>query len=169
MANLRGLILGLAGSRVSGFWVQAATIVLSGLVLALVASWAFREQGGGNALPMAITTTAIVSYYLLIHDMSILLIPIVVTLNRFIGAEATGDRTGRMMARASALLFVAPVCFSYIPDHFFLVALPLLAFLFAILAGWKQWNVPTREVRLAPPANSSSSGIARHCQAQIEV
>ena len=51
MANLRGLILGLAGSRVSGFWVQAATIVLSGLVLALVASWAFREQGGGQRAP----------------------------------------------------------------------------------------------------------------------
>jgi hypothetical protein len=48
MSNLRGLIFGLAGDRLSAFWIQAATIVLSGMVLGLVAAWAFREQGEGT-------------------------------------------------------------------------------------------------------------------------
>ena len=94
---------------------------------------------------MAITASSVVSYYLLIHDLSVLLIPIVVTLNRFIGAETTGDRMGRLIARAAALLFVAPVCFSYIPDHFYLVAAPLLLFLVAVMAA-------SRRGALAAPA-----------------
>jgi hypothetical protein len=135
MANLRGLIFGLAGNHLSHFWIQAVTSLASAIVLGLVAAWRFKERGGGSALAVAITASAVVSYYLLIHDLSILLIPIVVTLDRFIGAEANGDKFGRLVARASALMFVAPICFSYMPDHFYLVALPLLAFLVAILAA----------------------------------
>jgi len=135
MANLHGLIFGLAGGRLPMFWIQAATFVLSGLVLALVGAWAFRKRGGKDALLLAITASAVVSYYLLIHDLSVLLIPIVVTLDRFLRAEVTGNRLGRRIARASFLMFVAPICFSYIPDHFSLVALPLLAFLAAMLAA----------------------------------
>jgi hypothetical protein len=78
---------------------------------------------------LAITASAVVSYYLFIHDLSVLLIPVVVTLDRFIEAEATGDELGRLKTRASALLFVSPICMSYIPDYFYVVSLPLLAFL----------------------------------------
>ena len=147
MANLRGLIFGLAGGRIPALWIQATTIVLSGVVLSLVAGWAFRERGGkgSNALLLAITASSVVSYYLLIHDLSVLLIPIVVTLNRFIGAETSGDRMGRRIGWAAALLFVAPVCFSYIPDHFYLVAAPLLFFLVTVMAA-SRWGA------LAAPA-----------------
>ncbi len=138
MANLRGLIFGLAGGRIPAFWIQATTIVLSGLILGLVAASSFKERGGSNALLLAITASSVVSYYLLIHDLSVLLIPIVVTLNRFIRAETSGDRMGRLIARASALLFVAPICFSYIPDHFYLVAVPLLFFLVVVMAAGRR-------------------------------
>ncbi len=132
MPNLRGLIFGLANTRLSAFWVQAIIIAASGLVLLLVAALAPRRQRGADALLLAITASAVVSYHFLIHDMSVLLIPIVATLNRFIEAEATGDASGRLVARASALLFVAPVCMSYIPDHFYVVSLSLIVFLFAV-------------------------------------
>jgi hypothetical protein len=132
MPNLRGLISGLADTHLSAFWIQAVTILLSGIVLVLIAAVAPRKQRGADALLLAITTSAVVSYHLYMHDMSILLIPIAVTLNRFLVAEASGDRIGRLVARASALMFVAPVCISYIPYHFYLVSLPLLAFLAAM-------------------------------------
>lgn len=134
MPNLRGLIFGLADTRLSGFWVQAVTIVLSGMVLLWVARVVPERLLGADALLLAITASAVVSYHLLIHDLSVLLIPIAVTLNRFVEAEATGDRCGRLIARASALMFVAPICMSYSAGHFYLVSLPLLAFLFAIAA-----------------------------------
>src|SRR5712691_9788812 len=132
MPNLRGLISGLADTHLSAFWIQAITVVLSAIVLLLVAALAPRKQKGTDALLLAITTSAVVSYHLYMHDLSILLIPIAVTLNRFIVAEASGDWAGRFVTRASALMFVAPVCISYIPYHFYLVSLPLLLFLAAI-------------------------------------
>jgi len=83
---------------------------------------------------LAISAGAVLSYYLFIHDLSILIIPIAVTLDRFIDAEATGDKAGRRMARASTLLFVAPICMSYIPEYFYVVSVPLLAFVGLLVA-----------------------------------
>jgi Fe2+ transport system protein B len=132
MPNLRGLTSSLAGSRSPAFWIQAATFILSGLVLLWVTTQAAGKQQGASALLLAITAGAVVSYHLYIHDMSVLLIPVAVTLNEFIGAEATGDRHSRLIARAAALMFAAPACMSFLPFHFYLVSLPLLAFLFAV-------------------------------------
>jgi hypothetical protein len=129
MPNLHGLIFGLAGSRASAFSIAAATVILSGVVGLLVAARPPANRSGADSLLLAISAAAVVSYYLFIHDLSVLLIPVVVILDRFIEAEATGDKSGRRMARASALLFVAPVCMSYIPNYFYVVSLPVLAFL----------------------------------------
>ena len=133
MPNLHGLIFGLARSRVSAFWIAAATVILSGLVGAMVAAKPPANRSGEHSLLLAISAAAVVSYYLFIHDLSILLIPVVLTLDRFVDAEANGDKHGRRMARASALLFVAPICMSYIPDYFYVVSLPLLAFLWVFM------------------------------------
>jgi hypothetical protein len=135
MANLHGLIFGLANTHLSEFWMKADTVAASGLVLLLVAARARRKQRRANALLIAITASAVVSYYLLLHDLSVLLIPVALTLNRCIEAEATGDMSGRPAARTSALMFIVPASMTFIPSHFYLVSLPLLAFLFAISAS----------------------------------
>ncbi len=137
MPNLRGLVFGLAGTRLSAFWVQVATFLLSGLVLLWVATMAFRMQRKTDALLLAITASAVVSYHLYIHDLSVLLVPVALTLNRFIGAEATGDREGRLVARASALMFAAPMWMSIMPFRFYLVSLPLCAFLFVLVRQFR--------------------------------
>jgi hypothetical protein len=134
MPNLRGLIFGLAHTRLSAFWLQALTIILSAATLLAVAVIVRRKQWGVDAFLVAITASAIVSYHLLIHDLSVMLIPIALMLNRFIAAESTGNSAGRLIARMSALIFIAPVCISYIPGHFYLVSLPLASFLLAITA-----------------------------------
>ncbi len=132
MPNLRGLIFGLANTRFSPLWLQAATIAASVFLFLWVAVSGPKKQRGVDALLVAITTSAVVSYHFLFHDMSILLIPVAVTLNQFIAAEAKEDRDGRLLARVSALMFVAPICESFIPFHFYLVSLPLLALLFLL-------------------------------------
>jgi hypothetical protein len=133
MANLRGLIFCLTDSFLPASWVQAITIVASAVVFLIVAIIAPRKQSGAEAFLMAIATSVFVSYYLFIHDLSVMLIPIAFTLNRFTEAEAAGDAAGRRMARVSALMFTAPAMISFLPFHFYLVALPLGAFLFVML------------------------------------
>lgn len=132
MANLRGLIFGLAGTRLPAFWTQALTIFVSAVLLLWVAASTSRMIRAADALVIAITASVIVSYYLFIHDLSVLLIPIVITLDRFINAETTGDTLNRAVAWTSAGSLVAPMCLFLIPDHFYLVSLPLCAFMFIL-------------------------------------
>jgi len=132
MANLRGLIYGLASLRVPQRWLQVTTLLLSSLVVISVRARG-RQQRGGDALVLAITAGVVVSYYLFIHDLSILLIPIVLTLDRFISRNGTGEPFGRAAAAISALLFVAPMCIFVIPAHFYLVSVLICAFLFVLM------------------------------------
>ena len=132
MANLRGLIYGLASLRVPQRWLQVTTLLLSSIVVISVRARG-RQQPGGDALVLAITAGVVVSYYLFIHDLSILLIPIVLTLDRFISRNGTGKPFGRAAAAISALLFVAPMCIFVIPAHFYLVSVLICAFLFVLM------------------------------------
>ena len=132
MANLRGLIYGLASLRAPQRWLQVTTLLLSSLVVISVRARG-RQQRGGGALVLAITAGVLVSYYLFIHDLSILLIPIVLTLDRFISRNGTGEPFGRAAAAISALLFVAPICIFVIPAHFYLVSVLICAFLFVLM------------------------------------
>jgi len=132
MANLRGLIYGLASLRVPQRWLQVTTLLLSSIVVISVRARG-RQQRGGDALVLAITAGVVVSYYLFIHDLSILLIPIVLTLDRFISRNGTGEPFGRAAAAISALLFVAPICIFVIPAHFYLVSVLICAFLFVLM------------------------------------
>jgi len=132
MANLRGLIYGLASLRAPQRWLQVTTLLLSSLVVISVRARG-RQQRGGDALVLAITAGVVVSYYLFIHDLSILLIPIVLTLDRFISRNGTGKPFGRAAAAISALLFVAPMCIFVIPAHFYLVSVLICAFLFVLM------------------------------------
>ena len=82
MANLHGLIFGgcvafarAANTRISGFFVQATTVSVSALVFGAVAVLTLRGRRGSDDLLVAITVSALVSYYLLIHDLSILFLP----------------------------------------------------------------------------------------------
>ena len=138
MANLRGLFFGLLGDRLPAFWIQVLTIVTSVFVLLWVAFAIRGKQRRADAFVLAITASLIVSYYLFIHDLSVLLIPIVVTLDRFIlaGAERPAITLDRAAGWMSATLLVAPLCIFLIPDHFYLVALPLCAFMVILIRGF---------------------------------
>jgi hypothetical protein len=144
MANLRGLIFGLLGLRLPSVWIQALTILASIVVMLGVTRVVPGKQKTGDALVLAITTSLIVSYYLFIHDLSVLLIPIVITLDHFIftdpnftdnrgKTETTNAALDRAAAWMSAALLVAPMCIFLIPDQFYLVALPLCAFMVILI------------------------------------
>jgi hypothetical protein len=92
-----------------------------------------RRPQGVDALLIAIPVSALVSYYLFIHDMCVLLIPIVLTLDRLIGTGGIKYRQGRMQMETAALLFAAPACMPFIPaNRFWAAPVPLLAFTFVV-------------------------------------
>src|SRR5579859_1219176 len=132
MANLRGLMVGLAGSHLSILWMRRVILLVSGMLLLLVA-WLAPGRRTADPLLIAITTSAAVSYHFLFHDLCVLLIPIIFVLNRFVTAEATGDPGGRLVARTAAIMFVAPILISFIPGLFYLVALPLCALITVLI------------------------------------
>jgi hypothetical protein len=92
---------------------------------------AMRRPRGGNALLIAIPASALVSYYMYIHDMCILILPILVILNRLRGNEETKCRYDRMQMITAVLLLVAPTCLMFAIHYFWIASLPLLAFTFS--------------------------------------
>jgi Glycosyltransferase family 87 len=134
MANLRGLIAGLAAGKLSSTAMLVLTISLSAAVLLALATL-LRKQAPADAMMLAITASVVVSYYLFIHDLSVLLIPIVVILDRYIGLSAASSASDGFTAILAATLFVAPICLFLIPAQFYIVALPICALLMLSLRG----------------------------------
>jgi hypothetical protein len=71
------------------------------------------------------------SYYLVAHDMCILIIPVVVILSRLTLCEKTTYRYGRLQLITVALLLASPICVLISNLQFWTVSIPLLAFAFA--------------------------------------
>ena len=125
MANLRGLVTAVVDGRVPAIWLQSATLLLSVLVITWLVTRVPRTLPTPELFSVAITASVVTSYYLFIHDLSVLLIPILLTLDRFM--ESCG-RPGRLTGWLAALMFVAPMCLFLMPAHFYLLALLVCAF-----------------------------------------
>jgi len=88
------------------------------------------------------------SYHMLMHDLSVLLIPATLLLNRSVIAEARRGSDGRLLSGAAGLVFIAPMLMAFVPQHFYLTSLPTLAFLLVSIK------------RLAiPPATSTATAV----------
>jgi len=141
MPNLRGLIFAMAGGRLPTFWVQAITGAASVAVLVWVAVAARDRLRGSDPFLVAITAACIVSYHMLIHDLTVMLVPLTLILSRFIESEASEDASGRWMVRFAALLLVTP-SLVFLVTSFYLVSLPLLAFLIVLVTCRAMRAVP---------------------------
>ena len=71
-----GLVAGLTSRLLPDFSIQVVTVVLSGLVVIWCALQDSQKLGGADAFFIAIVAGTIVSYYLFIHDLSVLLLPL---------------------------------------------------------------------------------------------
>jgi hypothetical protein len=99
----------------------------------LVAARAGLDKSNSDRLLLAIVTSVLVSYHLLIHDMSVLLVPITVLISKNLFLEAS-PVPGRDQLRAAALLFVSPIWMSFAPKVFFVISAASLV-LFLVLTS----------------------------------
>jgi len=132
MPNLRGLLFGILNGHSQNLWIQVLTVVLSIVVFVWIALYTRRRELGDGLL-VAILAACLVSYHLLMHDVVVLLIPVLVTIDRFIFAERDGASEEKFKLRAASLLFAAPVLMAWFPDHFYLAVIPLLLLSFVLV------------------------------------
>jgi len=127
MPNLRGLVFGIGHNYFSVPLLQSITAALSAALLLWVARMRVVSQSR-SGLMVAVTAAVLVSYHSNIHDLSILLGPILWTLDRHLLHEAD-HRTSRWLVVSATLAFCAPVAESFFPDHLYLASIPIIMFL----------------------------------------
>ena len=85
-------------------------------------------------IPIALTTAVLVSYYLFIYDLTLLLLPLAIALNR---STAPSRGKDRLLSAACILVFLGPACLILWTDYFYLVSLPVFFFLFMLVKSAK--------------------------------
>jgi len=158
MANLHGLVLGVWNGRLPTIWVTAMTIALSAIVCLWVAWATPRHVKPVEAFPAAIAASVVVSYYLFVHDLSVLLIPMSLLLNRQAETEPTQGR--RQWVRVAGWIafstFIATISYPFIPQYRYLISFPVCALLFVLV-----WHGRHGEVDQAPGGPTWPTGNLR--------
>jgi glycosyl transferase family 87 len=126
MPNLHGLF--------AAYDFGMVPLALVSLSIFLVVAVIGVRQTAQQRLLLAISVSALVTWYLFLHDVSVLALPLLLAIN-----EAIGRRNWLRAALASAVLSGFAV-FWLARDEFYLGALLTLFFLFTQAAGLKQWS-----------------------------
>lgn len=122
--NLRGLIFSFHRFHVPDVWLTVLTVLASIAILYLAA-----KKTAYASFTLAIPAATLVSYHFLMHDMSVLLLPLVLGLDQCVRFEGTDD-SRRWLFRSAALMFAAPLLLIFLNggEYLVLLALPVLAF-----------------------------------------
>ena len=131
MANLHGLSYGLLHWWIAEQQISHFALGASLLLLGWVAHHAQKVKDTSTLLLIAIPAAVLASHHSYIHDLSPLIIPIVLMLNRFLPNESLAGAS-KLQVRCAALLFLAPVVYSYATQEFWIVSLAVLLLLYSM-------------------------------------
>ena len=132
MPNLRGLVYGVGSASLSPRTLQLSTFVVS-LILFAMACWCGRHLQSTDAFLLGITASGLVSYHLLIHDLTIMIVPLFLVLDHCLFSEGKGQN----LFRTSALVLAAPILMAVSAAHFYLVAIPVSIFAVLLMHSGK--------------------------------
>jgi len=128
MPNLRGMLFSLGEGHLPNVWLLGEIVGLSLLVLLWTARRRKEITSPGNVFALAIVCALLVSYHLQIHDLTLLILPITLWLDRVSQKPMEVERI-----RAAALpgLFLVPPIYLFLTTHglLWLLSLPMLALL----------------------------------------
>lgn len=118
MPNLRGFIDTVGSSHFSSNSIQVAVLICTVLVILV----AFRMR---PSLPLALLVTVLVSYHGLIHDSTLLALPLGMLLVQSVSEK------NLLLGTFDLLLFTAPaILFEFLNSHYFPMAILILVLLF---------------------------------------
>jgi len=127
MPNIHGLFLGLFGTRMVPGTMSVLTIGASAAVLAFTAV-RLRHSRAVESYSIAVTTALLSSYYLFVHDLTVLLLPLVLTLQTLTGGSGRLSRRQQLLGWSITIAFVAPFCDPFIPQYRYLMSIPVFLF-----------------------------------------
>ena len=130
MANINGFVFGVFSHGLPTFWIKVGSALLSLVVVIFTAHLGWHLSDAGRLL-LAMPCAVLVGYHTYMHDLSILSLPVIVLLDRYLLSEGQACNRSRWIARMAALMFVAPIVDSFFPQHTYLVALAVLGLLWA--------------------------------------
>lgn len=128
MGNLRGLISSAFANSFSAGKIRAAVVLISAILMVTVAILVPAKWK--NPLPIAIATAIIVSYYLFIHDLSALLIPILFVLE---SSSCPGVSHRDFDSWLAVLAYVTPLWLVAAPTYFYITCVAYCTLLIAML------------------------------------
>ena len=150
MPNLRGLVAGWL--HFEGLPVTLLIIALSITLLALVAHWWRVHPGHPFALgfSLCLTVTSIASYHMLVHDLSVLVLPILLVAELLVSGEIARSARYLLIASLTAL-FLTPL---YAILQFWLRETNLMVFAVALFAAGTAIALTSKEgsVSIEKPA-----------------
>ena len=111
MPNLRGMLFRLLGGDTA--WVSGL-VAAGSLALVGLAAWKWsaeaRQPDFDMGFGLTVTVAALVSYHMLAHDLSLLLIPLLLAAEWLL-RERTGGAARRLVVAAIAVMFLSPLYF----------------------------------------------------------
>jgi hypothetical protein len=108
-----------------------------------------------EAFPAAIATSVLVSYYLFLHDLSVLLIPMAVLLDRQTQPGFAHDERHHVAGWIAFSAFVAPLTYPFVPQYRYLISLPVCALLFVLV-----WQCRRNRISQGPHGSRQQSADA---------
>ncbi len=141
MPNIRGAVEMMAPSVLPHGFQKPLIVFLSGVaVLWVVKQWplghALSEKTFDLGFSLALVVSILVSYHLQLHDLSLLLIPFVLVLNRLLKGEICTGRRRLAMYGVIVLFYLSPFYLLLMRRGLmYLLFWPILAFL--VLLSWE--------------------------------
>jgi hypothetical protein len=132
MANLHGLVFGISRGLVTNKWQLAVVAIVSCLSLVWTAVKGWQTTTTSRLMLLAIPCCVLVSYYAFTHDLSVLLIPVVITLNRCLTAVPSDLGEARLPTVSALLVFIAPVIQVFFPNQLYFAAISIVLLLGSI-------------------------------------
>ena len=139
MPNLRGFFHALLASVLPGPFINGVVVLVSVFLIGYVA-WRWRRQSSGEGPSLdlmfaaALAISQVTAYHLLIHDLSPMLIVVLLTLGSARYAEGSAWRATRTAVIVA--LYVVPVCLlTFQVEPLYLLAPALVLLAWAAMAG----------------------------------
>src|SRR5437879_3052324 len=129
---VRALALGIPaiflGLQIAG-WIGFVRIIADGHG----ECWCGRHLQRTDAFLLGIPASGLVSYHLLIHDLTIMIVPLFLVLDHCLFSEGKGQN----LFRTSALVLAAPILMAVSAAHFYLIAIPVSIFAVLLMHSGK--------------------------------
>jgi hypothetical protein len=139
MATLRGLVSAVGTSHFSARTMQVSAVIFSVLLLPAVAVFVPKKTASEKLLLVFVLAAALAGYHVLTHDMSIVILPILLILG-----DPSRAASSPWLKYSAAALFSAPLSSFFQPHHLYLVSLVLIEFLAMVI-----WLVRDRGSRIS--------------------